>query len=126
MCHRALVSVLLFALSGCVTLSSSQPPKPSMQHIFDNEAMREEVLKYLSVGMPIENAVRIMQASGFECKEFDWMGDPKDTPIQCHAWGPPIESFLGSTLVGREMFVSLHHEGGKLTKVEVRCQCVGV
>src|SRR5262245_8262463 len=58
---RTAFALLLAALAGCVSLPSLCPPRTSMKLHFDNEAMHAEVLKYLSVGMPIENARRIME-----------------------------------------------------------------
>src|SRR5262249_7895482 len=40
---------------------SLRPPKTAMKLHFDNQAMREELLKYVSIGMPIENAKRFME-----------------------------------------------------------------
>src|SRR5438128_9209704 len=53
---------------------SLRPPRTGMKLHFDNEAMREEVLKYVSIGMPIENAKRIMQDSAFRCEDAWFFG----------------------------------------------------
>lgn len=105
------------ALAGCVTLPSLCPPRTSMKLHFENEAMRAEILKYLSVGMPIENAKRIMEDSGFKCQE-GWFSGP--AYLHCSAvYG------THHLLIADEIRVRLYHEAGKLSGIRVDCHSVG-
>jgi hypothetical protein len=87
-----------------------------MQLHFDKEEMRAEVLKYLCVGMPVENAKRIMEDSGFECEESDFDGP---SFLRCSA------VYKSHLLLGDEIFVDVYHESGVVTDIKVNCHCVG-
>jgi hypothetical protein len=84
---------------------------------FDNEAMRAEVMKYVSAGMPIENAKRIMEDSGFKCEDSFFTGPPC---VRCSAVSGTHGIFLAD-----EVFVLLYHEAGKVTDIKVDCHTVG-
>jgi hypothetical protein len=82
----------------------------------EEDAMRAEVLKYLSPGMPIENAKRIMEDSGFKCED-SWSGGSR--VLLCSA------VYATHFMMADEINVLLHHESGKLTNVKVDCFSVG-
>jgi len=113
--RRLIPLTFLCILAGCASLPSIGEPRTSMELIFDKDAMQAEVLKYLSPGMPIENAKRIMEDSGFKCENSLSMGPPA---VSCvHA----SHHFL----MIDEIQVLLYHEAGKLTKIEVDCGTIG-
>jgi hypothetical protein len=86
-----------------------------MKKYHDKEQMEAEVKKYISIGMPLEEAKRIMEESGFRCSE-DW----------CE---PPCLSCLASTpvnfLMVDEISIRLYHEKGVVTGLEVLCYGLG-
>jgi len=81
--------------------------------------MRAEVLKYLSPGMPIENARRIMEDSGFKCED-SW--DQTPSCLWCSATYAPATLFSWCADI---IYVDIHHESGKVTDVTVDCDCLG-
>jgi hypothetical protein len=114
--HRYLLPLFLGAVAGCAALPTLGPPRTSMKIPFDREAMRAEVLKYLSPGMPIANAQRIMEDSGFRCEDCLLVNPPC---LRC--WTVQAQHFW----VADEINVFLDHEDGKLTDIEVDCSSVG-
>jgi hypothetical protein len=87
-----------------------------MKLLNDDNAMRVEVLKYLSPGMPMENAKRIMEDSGFQCEEIS----TEAASMQCTAVVSINHPFCHD-----EVYVRLGQEAGKLTTVSVKCYGVG-
>jgi hypothetical protein len=86
-----------------------------MRLYFDNEAMRAEVLRYLSIGMPIDNAKRIMQDSGFTCKDSQFT-----TPyLHCSA------VYSSGLLISDEIHIFMRDESGRISTIEVDCHSVG-
>jgi hypothetical protein len=83
---------------------------------FEKDAMRAEVLKYISTGMPIDNAKRIMEDSGFTCSD-SCSAEPQ--ALQCTA------VYATHFLMADEIYVLLYHEAGKLRDVKVDCYSVG-
>lgn len=65
--HFLLAFVLCVAcLSGCVT-SALLRPVPQKELHTDETAMQAEVLRFVAIGTPIEEAKKIMERDGFEC-----------------------------------------------------------
>lgn len=87
-----------------------------MQLHFDAAAMRAEVLKYLSVGMPIENAKRILEDSGFQCPSFAFGGA---SSLQYRA------IYQTHGFVADEIWVAMDYESGVVTDIKVDCISVG-
>jgi hypothetical protein len=87
-----------------------------MKLYFEEEAMRAEVLKYVSAGMPIDNARRIMEDSGFKCED-NYVRGPGC--LSCRA------VYDTHFLLADEISVSIEHESGKVIDVKVDCYCVG-
>jgi hypothetical protein len=114
---RSIFPLLLGLLAGCGTLPTLSPPRTSMKLDLDKEAMRTEILKYLSIGMPIENAQRIMEDSGFKCQEAWWEGERS---LACVAVCRTHHLFFSD-----EIHVSLYHESGQLASINVDCYSVG-
>ncbi|MBI3824134.1 MAG: hypothetical protein HY289_15810 [Planctomycetes bacterium] len=77
---------------------------------FDKETMHAEVLKYLSPEMPIENAKRIMEDSGFKSFLYQETGSVRYSAV----YG---RGFLSVHEIG----VVLSHESGKLKEIKVDC-----
>ena len=114
--RKASIGCLLILTAGCFSSTLLQlPAHTSMKLVYDEEKMKEEVLHYLSIGMPIANAKRIMKDSGFDCDTFSFSSDC----VTCHVY---YESHFNTA---DEIFVRLYHEDGKLTDVQVNCQCIG-
>ena len=113
---RLVVAALsLLAAAGCLS-SFQRSTHTSMKLYFNDDQMREEVLRYLSIGMPIENARRIMQDSGFDCDTF-W----SRSEYVCDIWyEPKLFSWVNDKIC-----VKLHHSDGKLTDVVVECSTIG-
>lgn len=88
-----------------------------MQLHFDNEAMQSEVLKFISVGMPLEEAKRIMLESGFKCDD------------RYHGSRPNLRfSAVHGTqrlFTSDEIHVFLYHESGKITEIKTDCHTIG-
>lgn len=95
------------------TYQALRPSRTGMKLQFDNQAMREEVLKHVSVGMPIETAKQLMEASGFRCEE-GW-----SSCLNC------LARYKSNFFMSDEIWVLLHHEDGKLSRIEVDCHSVG-
>jgi uncharacterized protein YceK len=87
-----------------------------MELHFDNEAMRREVMKHLSIGMPIHNAKEIMQAGGFECEKSFWKQRPG---VHCSAVYRTHDLFVRD-----EIHIYLHEQSGKLSGVDVACRSI--
>lgn len=85
---------------------------------FDNEAMQAEVLKYLSVGMPVENARRIMEDSGFKCQDSSCFTGP--AWLHCTA----VYGTHG-LFISHEIHVILYHESGRISTIEADCHSIG-
>jgi hypothetical protein len=68
--------IFLCILAGCASLPTLCQPTTSMKLHFEKDAMRAEVLRYLSPEMPIDNAKRIMEDSGFKCDD-SWFAGPQ-------------------------------------------------
>ena len=112
--RRLLVFVLLGCGGGCVTASPQTQPRASMKLSHNQEAMKEEVMKHLSIGMPIEEAAQIMKDNGFKVGN----GSPHDEPhLSCYA----VYHDWSLTFGTKEINISLFHETGKLTRVQVQC-----
>jgi hypothetical protein len=95
---------------------SLRPPRIAMKRYFDNQAMREEILNYLALGMPIENAKQIMEASGFQCEDgFLW----NPSCLRCVAVYRAHHLFISD-----EIHVLFHHDAGKLSGIEVDCHSI--
>src|SRR5689334_21343042 len=62
------VSIVLVV--GCDTTSHFVPAKGTMKLQFEEDAMRAEVLKYVTIGMPLEQAKQVMEANGFQCEPW--------------------------------------------------------
>jgi len=88
---------------------------------FDKVAMQAEVLKYVSPGMPVENAKRIMEDSGFACEKSFYEGP---ACVLCSAvyrghFFSTVESGID------KIHVRLYHESGKVTEIKTECYSVG-
>jgi hypothetical protein len=77
-------AMLSMGLIGCVASVASLRPTPPMTLHTDEKEMRAEVLRHLSIGMPIEEAKKIMDNHGFKCqygkgssKDSIWFADPE-------------------------------------------------
>jgi hypothetical protein len=124
---QLLPCVLLLAVCGCVPATFLQPaPHTSMTLCFDHDAMQEEVWKYLCVGMPIENARRIMADSGFTVEES--AGRPTFSVEELPFAEPHVTCRATAAthfLTSDEIEVVLFHQSGKLTTIRVYCRSVG-
>ena len=109
---------LLAFVGGCVSMPFSQPSRSAMELKFDNEAMSEELKKYLSIDMPIDNAKRILEERGFEFFSWSrfWFADQG---LHFHI------TYKQHLLIRDEINVSLYHEGGLLKSVNVTCESIG-
>jgi hypothetical protein len=122
--NRLAAIVLLTSTAGCASLGLPGRPATLMRLVYDNDAMSAEVLKYLSVGMPIENAKRVMEANGFECEYSLYAGglEPSDheTPcLRCRIW------FGIHFLVEDDIDVWVYYEAGCVKDVRVDCLSIG-
>jgi hypothetical protein len=88
-----------------------------MKLVCNNEAMEAEVSKYLSVGMPVENAKRIMEDSGFKCEESHFDGPPH---VICSAVLTTQHLSILDNIT-----VRLYHDAGKVTAIKAECHSVG-
>jgi len=86
-----------------------------MELHLDDEDMLVEVKRFLSLGMPIDNAKRIMQQNGFQCQERN------HGAAQLNCWAVYKTHFLRSD----EIHILLSHESGLLNEIKVECYSVG-
>jgi len=87
-----------------------------MKLYFDKEAMEAEVSKYVSPGMPIEEATRIMRDSGFKCK---------DSPFQTACVKCSVDVGIHHLFYVNQIHVLLYHEAGELTQFKTECFSIG-
>jgi hypothetical protein len=113
---RFVLPIFLCALAGCAILPILNQPRTSMKLRFDDDGMREEVLRYLSAGMPIENAKRIMEDSGFKCENSLLAGS---ACLHCST------IYRTHLITSDEIDVCLSHESGKVTAIRVDCHSIG-
>jgi hypothetical protein len=115
--RQFILLTLLWMPAGCASLAPMGQTKTSMKRHFEEDAMRAEILKYLSPGMPIENATRIMEDSGFKCKET----------FVASSWAVRCVAVHGTHRfwIADEIHVLLYHQAGKLNEIEVDCFSVG-
>jgi hypothetical protein len=99
------------------TYQSLRPARTTVKSHFDNQAMREEVLKHLSIGMPIETAKRIMEDSGFKCENITLLSGP--SCVRCLAVFRTHHLFISD-----EIQILLYNGGGKLSSIEVDCRSI--
>lgn len=108
-------------VAGCVSapLTLAPPPPPDREMklwYFDHEAMEGEVLKFVPVGTPLEQARKIMTDNGFRCEEVNCdLGLPY---LRCYALYKPATLF---DPVAQEIWCQLRYESGAIKKVEVHC-----
>jgi hypothetical protein len=96
---------------------SLRSPRTAMKLYFDNQTMREEVLSYLSLGMPIGSAQQIMEDSGFKC---DGGFFSNGSHLRCIAVYRTHHLFIAD-----QIHVLLYHEDGRLSGIEVDCHSIG-
>jgi hypothetical protein len=102
------------------TYQSLRPRRPGIKLYFDNEAMRDEILKYVSIGMPIETAKRIMEDNGFR------FADNRFTGLNNHYFSHGHVIYgIHRLFVSDEIHVFLEDDGGKLASIEVDCRTAG-
>lgn len=94
-----------------------RPPKTGMKLYFDDQEMREELLKYLAIGTPMETAKRIMEESTFKCEEYLFA---RPSYLHCSAIYRTRSLFFTD-----EIQVLLYHEAGRLSNIEVHCRSFG-
>jgi hypothetical protein len=120
-----LLVVFVLALSGCMSIGSrnSDPMKMSC-----NEAeMRSEVFRFISVGLPIEEAKEIMEKHGFDCSfEREWGTIQKDAAsgqfcLVCSKYTPE-----STWVASNKIYVYALFEGGAVTDIVIRrvCSCL--
>lgn len=133
--RAAATALLCLTLAGCVSLSSHQ----RMPLHTDAAAMREEVLKHVSIGMPLEEAKRAMEAHGFRHKDgifHDYFFDPvpgkprTDKYARVHGgfatdkiWYSreiPQSSWLQSLILYEGVDVGLIHDGERVIDIRIR------
>jgi hypothetical protein len=59
---------IIFILPLLLQLSCSSTGSDKIQLLGTQDGLQEEVNRFIKVGMPIQKAKQIMEASGFECK----------------------------------------------------------
>jgi hypothetical protein len=114
--RHASIGCLLLLTAGCISSQLQPSAHTSMKLVYDNAGMKEETLRYLSLGMPIDNASRIMKDSGFDCDTYNLEPDR----IRCHA------VYKAQLMTADEIWVELLQKDGKLIDIQVRCQMIGV
>jgi len=118
--NRLTAFVILCICLGCVTPGRVEP-KVSMKRYFDNAKMEAEVRKYISEGMPVNQAKQIMEDSGFKCEErVSWINKPpalRCTGIYPRSWAERWNAFLMADVID----VYLSHEAGIVKGIEVTC-----
>ena len=66
-CLVPALAVLCAGLVGCELSSGMVQSLPPMELYLDENAMKAEVLRYVAVGMPIDEAKKVMETHGFKC-----------------------------------------------------------
>ena len=103
-------------MAGCRSALPSAGPSITLQ--VDETAMKAEILQHVPIGTPVEDAQRIMVASGFDCAYLHADGD-----------GPPALfcsiSKIEDWPVSRRWMISLYTDHGKVTSVDVGTGLIG-
>lgn len=114
---RILLLMGMISIVGCTPIYVQQIRSTSMKHHFDKAAMRDEILKYLSPGMPIENAKRIMTDSGFQFVTHEAKEAERLRFTRHHRQHP--------VFISDDIDVELYHRDGTLTEIGVKGWSVG-
>ena len=75
-CLMLAFAALCNGVAGCETSSAILRSTPTMEFHLNESAMKAEVLRFVSLGTPIDEAKKVMEANGFECcYDHDVLGD---------------------------------------------------
>jgi hypothetical protein len=122
------VKSLLLALTtpwlalGCLSPDQFSRPMDSMQLLADDEAMTQEVLRYISLGMPLNSAKIIMEQNDFRCSYRNCSPGERHY-LSCKGTISQTSTgsaFLRSAGCATIVEVRLFYEGGVVTDVQVR------
>src|SRR5271165_5405127 len=108
-------------LCGCASFPTLQPTA-RMDLSLDESSMRSEVLKYVKLGTPIEDAKKIMEQQGFSCS---FERDHSNRDRVRHPFGlicsimKPQSSWWESLFISHEIRVSILFEAGVVTEINV-------
>lgn len=110
--HRPLLIFVALVAFGC----SGLPTLGGMRLSNNTEAMQKEVTRHVSVGMPIEDARRVMKRNGFDCDDR-----PAERPyLYCSR-----RNGRSAIILQNEIAVSIYHDQGRVTQVDTRCSSFG-
>src|SRR5262245_24706257 len=119
-----LVSIVL---GGCLSLPSSDS-RATIKLTTDTDAMKAEVLRYIHIGMPIEEAKKTMEAQGFKAVQDDWsrfwLDDEQKADEQkaklVFSKFVPQRSWVESLVRSDEVRIRVFYDAGRVTNVSVR------
>jgi hypothetical protein len=106
---------------GCLSEQVARP-MDSMQLLADDEAMTQEVLRYITPGMSVNKAKSIMEQNDFTCAHCNYRPGErpclkcKATIAQTSAWHTLLTGAGAATVVE----VRLFYEGGAITDIQVK------
>jgi hypothetical protein len=109
--------IFLLAMPGCKSIDSLGCESMSMTT--DETAMRLEVLRYVSVAMPIEQAKEIMEKHGFKCsyeRDFWEVVANGQICLVCSKYTPE-SNWISSDLI----YAYVLFEAGAVKDIVVRC-----
>jgi hypothetical protein len=103
--------------TGCTSLPILPEPQPEheMKWYFDKEAMKAEILEFIPIGMPLDDAKKVIEKNGFSPSVWHEKGS------QCLLY---MASYKGMTLFdwsAQWIWCFLYYEKGSIKKVEVYC-----
>jgi len=120
-----LTGLLLF-LPACMTPGSSAPKEKQMGLSLDLKVMKAEIMRHVTIGMPIEDARCLMEKHGFKIlTEQDGLAIERDglknkSPCLICSRYMPQKSWSEEFIHSDEIRVYLFFEQGKVTSVQVR------
>jgi hypothetical protein len=122
--NRLFFAIVAFAGFGCATLNrvDSSPP---MMKVFDRAIMDVEIRKFISEGMPIEEAKQIMEKNGFSCQDVNF-NDYEKPHIGCETSCPrPWRWCLNDLIMSDKINVELFYERGVVIEIYTWCYTLG-
>ena len=117
-------SIVAFWSCGCRVPQPPSAPPGSMPLYLDEDRMRTEVLQHVQIGMPVDDAKKVMERHGFECRvdETSKSFTPDfatPTHLRCRRVRPQ-DNPSHQGIVLDEIFVYMPIEAGRIKAIKIR------
>jgi hypothetical protein len=101
-------------------------PTPPMGLSLDTQEMKAEVLRHVGIGTPVEQAKKVMESHGFECRYDNDLREvfAADGPAEAGIYlicskSKPQERWLDNLFMSDEIEVYFSFKDGKVSDVRV-------